>query len=210
MKLLSAPLILTLSLAFSPVQAAMTPSQLNTNVIEALANGQSHANILVNLSEQDESLLLPGFDALLLQTGNIKLLLSALLTPNSPLSPEQQDTIFVHAVSLVKSDSQQVLELFALALNNLPSEFQIDLISATIATVGATEDYLLQVRLEIAKTAADLKVEEDIILAGYAASGADTAELEATAAGAPLDDNLPPGTGNGSGPGGGGGTVSPN
>jgi hypothetical protein len=86
------------------------------------------------------------------------------------------------------------------------------MIALFIETVGATGEGQLALRLSIAKRVAELGITEDVLLAGYAASGADTAELEATAAGGPVTQTgtTPTDTGNGAGSGGGGNTASPN
>ncbi|MFO6423777.1 hypothetical protein [Motilimonas sp. KMU-193] len=186
---------------------------LSDSINNALAAGETSEKLFAQIAQTTPELLAQSFSVIALQPNqDVNALLAQALVASQSLDAQIQDDILVAAVELVKDDEALLLTLLETAINNSADEAQLDIIATTIASIGATEEATLALRLSIAKRALELEVPEDTLLAGYAASGADTAELEATAAGGPnvAAGTTPTTTGNGGGTGGGGLTASPN
>ncbi|MCE2595099.1 hypothetical protein K6Y31_09740 [Motilimonas cestriensis] len=188
-------------------------TSLDVSINNALQAGDASQVIFEQVASTNPDQMTPSFQYLAqLPNSDLVLLLEQALVAAKDLDAQIQDDIIVAAIELADADEALVLEVFTAAINNSSTEAQLDIIAASIAAVGATEEARLEMRLSIAKRASDLGITEDTLLAGYAASGADTAELEATAAGGPVTTTgtTPTGTGNGAGTGGGGITASNN
>ena len=188
-------------------------TSLNDSINKALKAGSNTQSVLEEVAKANPELVAQSFGLLAqLPKSDVNQLLAQALKATAALDSQIQDDTVIAAIELAKADEAKILGLLEVALKNVPSDAQLDMIALFIETVGATGEGQLALRLSIAKRVAELGITEDVLLAGYAASGADTAELEATAAGGPVTQTgtTPTDTGNGAGSGGGGNTASPN
>lgn len=195
-------------------------NKLNDSINKVLTTGGTTEQLFTQLAQTNPELLAQALSLLSQQPAqNINKLLAQALNAAQSLNVQVQDEILIAAVEQVKQNEAQLLTVLETAIKHSADEAQLDIIATTIATIGATEEAKLALRLSVAKRVSELGISEDILLAGYAASGADTAELEATAAGASLNTapgskatkiSVPTATGNGGGTGGGGVTASKN
>ncbi|MCE2570638.1 hypothetical protein [Motilimonas eburnea] len=192
---------------------------LNDSINNALAAGETSEQLFTELAQSNPELLAQTLTLLAAQPAqDLNVLLAQALVASQSLDAQIQDDILVAAVEQAKNNEALVLNLLDTAIQNSTDDAQLDIIATMIASVGATEEATLALRLNIAKRAVELQIPDDILLAGYAASGADTAELEATAAGGSgstpgavaTTATIPTSTGNGAGTGGGGLTASQN